>query len=276
MRTAARWTRVLPKNLLVRHVSDAQNIYHCCIHKTASQWIRGILEDNRIYRHCGLEAYNYEDKLPGGLDGRPINRRTFNQPFPERTIVTPIYVTLPCFQSLPKPDRFRAFFVIRDPRDYLISMYYSMKLSHKPTPRVMEVREHLKQLPEEEGLKVVIQRMVDCGQADALRSWQQERGGDERLRLFRYVDLTGDDQFATWEQLCRHCDIRIPASQLHAVLKENAFSKLTKGRERGTEDITSHLRKGMPGDWKNHFTPALERRFREATGSLVEDLGYSW
>jgi hypothetical protein len=276
MRNAPKWTRRLPKFLLLKHASTVQNIYHCCIHKTASQWIRAIMDDYRIYRYCGLQMYNYEDNLPGGADERPLHQRTFDQPFPDRTIVTPIFVGLPGFQTVPKPDNFRAFFVMRDPRDYLVSMYYSMMVSHKANVIIVQARENLQHLTKEEGLKMIIERMVTKGQAAALRSWQHDRGGDERLRLFRYEDLTGDDQFAAWEQLVRHCDIRIPAAQLRAVLSDNAFSKMTKGRERGTEDVNAHLRKGVPGDWKNHFTPAVEKKFREATGTLVEELGYSW
>ena len=276
MRNTPRWTRVLPKSLLVKHTSTVRNVYHCCIHKTASQWIRRIMDDYRIYRHCGLQVYNYEDNLPGGTDGRPLHERTFNEPFPERTIATPIYVDLPGFQTIPKPDDFRAFFVMRDPRDYLVSLYYSLKISHRLNPRIAVARENLLHLPEEEGLKMLIERMGEYGQMAALHSWQEGRGGDERLRLFRYEDLTGDKQFAAWEQLFLHCDIRIPAAQLRAVLEDNAFSKLTKGRERGIEDVTAHLRKGVAGDWKNHFTPAVKKKFRETTGTLVEQLGYSW
>jgi len=46
------------------------------------------------------------------------------------------------------------------------------------------------------------------------------------------------------------------------------------GRKLGEEDITSHGRKGTPGDWKNHFTPALRRQFGEKFGDLLIATGY--
>ena len=123
---------------------------------------------------------------------------------------------------------------------------------------------------------MLVTRIMTTGPVDALRTWQQAAAGDPRLRLFRYEDLTGENQFPAWQQLLAHCDIRLPDESLRAVLKEHSFKVLTTGRERGVEDVTAHYRKGIVGDWKNHFTPAVEQMFRETTGSLVEELGYSW
>src|SRR5215212_3669825 len=78
-----------------RHATDVENIFHCCVHKTASQWVRKILADERTYKYSGLEAYNYQRDWPGGVDTRPITERKFTEPFPTHTIVTPIYIDLP-------------------------------------------------------------------------------------------------------------------------------------------------------------------------------------
>jgi hypothetical protein len=272
--------RILPKAVRravgAKHVCAAENVYHCCVHKTASQWLRKIFSDARTYRYCGLDVYNYEQELEGGADSRPLTARTFNEPFPARTIVTPIYIDLPGFQSIPKPEHFRAFFVPRDPRDAVVSWYFSVKLSHKVMNRIGEVREKLHSLSEEDGLCFVIDWISSRGVVAALRSWQQGAKSDSRLRIFRYEELTDENQFLTWQQLLAHCDIRMPSEVLQAVLADYAFSTLTKGRERGAEDVKSHLRKGVHGDWKNHFTPRVETLFRDVTGGLVEELGYSW
>ena len=272
--------RILPKAvrraLGARHVSAVENVYHCCVHKTASQWLRKIFSDRRTYQFCGLDVFNYEQELPGGVDTRKITERTFDRAFPSRAIVTPVYIDLPGFERIPKPEKFRAFFVPRDPRDVVISWYFSVKLSHKVMGLIGDVREKLQALSEEEGLNYVIEFVESRGLFAALRSWQRGAGNDQRLRIFRYEDLTDEKQFATWKDLLAHCDVQMPDDVLRDVLKEYSFSALTKGRERGAEDVKSHLRKGVHGDWKNHFTPPVEKKFREATGALVEELGYSW
>ncbi|MBM3514222.1 MAG: sulfotransferase domain-containing protein, partial [Alphaproteobacteria bacterium] len=37
---------------------------------------------------------------------------------------------------------------------------------------------------------------------------------------------------------------------------------------------TGHVRKGIVGDWRNHFTPAVARAFHDSVGSLLIDCGF--
>jgi len=260
----------------VRHASAAQNIYHCCAHKTASQWVRKLLQDRATYKYSGLKVYNYEEKLPNRADPRPLNERTFEEPFPIARIVSPIYIDQPGLKRIPKPENYRAFFVLRDPRDVVVSLYFSLKVSHPEVGAVSGARQNLSRLDEESGLCALIDGVARRGELEAMRSWARLDPGDKELAVFRYEDLTDSNQFAAWQRLFAHCDIRMPETVLRELLDRNSFATLTHGRERGVEDVRAHLRKGVAGDWKNHFTPAVEKRFRDVTGTLVEDLGYAW
>jgi hypothetical protein len=53
-----------------------------------------------------------------------------------------------------------------------------------------------------------------------------------------------------------------------------SFEKLSRGRERGQEDPSSFYRKGVAGDWKNHFSKEDRRVFKEEAGELLIRLGY--
>jgi len=281
MSKETKWVkRLVPKPVRrifeVREVSSAQNVYHCCVHKTASQWVRKLLQDRRTYKYSGLEVYNYEQQLPGKVDPRRLTERTFAEAFPKGKIITPIYIDQPGLKGIPKPKTFRAFFVMRDPRDIVVSRYFSFKVSHPVMGDISKLREDLNTMSEEEGLGYVIDQLATRGLFDALRSWAKISPADRELATFRYEDLTDSNQFATWQRLYAHCDIRIPDSVLRGLLERNSFSALTKGRERGAEDVKAHLRKGVHGDWKNHFTPAVGKKFRAVTGTLVDELGYTW
>src|SRR5262249_34854695 len=92
--------------------AEVENIYHCCVHKTASQWIRGILAARETYLGCGLRTHSYQSRLPGGSDTRKITERTFDRPFPTFSIVTPVYIGRENFCALPKPESWRAFMVV--------------------------------------------------------------------------------------------------------------------------------------------------------------------
>ena len=52
------------------------------------------------------------------------------------------------------------------------------------------------------------------------------------------------------------------------------FEKYSDGRARGIEDVKSQLRKGVIGDWKNHFDEVTVRVFAEEAGAMLEELGY--
>ena len=56
---------------------------------------------------------------------------------------------------------------------------------------------------------------------------------------------------------------------------ENRFTKRAGGRDRGEENVEHHFRKGVPGDWKNHFADEHVREFNRRYGELLEITGYA-
>lgn len=58
-----------------------------------------------------------------------------------------------------------------------------------------------------------------------------------------------------------------------AIIEEASFMKLS-GREQGDEDKASFFRKGVVGDWRNHFDKRDIALFMREAGSLMRDLGY--
>ena len=45
-------------------------------------------------------------------------------------------------------------------------------------------------------------------------------------------------------------------------------------RKLGELDEKSHGRQGLPGDWRNHFSPRVRRAFHERAGELLITAGY--
>ena len=66
------------------------------------------------------------------------------------------------FAALPKPEPWRAFFVLRDPRDVVVSWYFSSIGSHPTNSSrgMQRAREHLAALDEEQGLIDSIRRLA--------------------------------------------------------------------------------------------------------------------
>jgi hypothetical protein len=240
--------------------SEFDNIYHCAVRKTASQWIKAIFSDPVVYRHSGLLPY----------DPRPYKWR-HPQPFPPGRVISSLFLSHKKFTAIPKPDRYRTFFVLRDPRDVVVSSYFSTRSSHTPMGDIPQVRKVLQEKPMKEGLLYVIDQLSAKGTFKALRSWATAPAGDA-VRLVRYEDLTGQGQAEEVDQLLRHCGIALPPAELADLLSRYSFSRMRSERE--IAGTVSHYRKGKSGDWRNHFDDDIYDAFDAATGDLVELLGY--
>jgi hypothetical protein len=249
------------------------NVFHCCVFKTASQWLRGILRDPVVYRYSGLTHHHYQSEMPGGYDPRPVLEREFDKPFPKRTIAGPLYITHEAYDLIPRPQRFATFFVTRDPRDLVVSGYFSTKYSHGPRGRIKDRRELLNAVGESEGLRLFMDMMDEAGIFETLRSWVRAATDDDLIKIFRYEDLTGAGQLGALQSLTKHCDIRIPDSCLRDLADRHSFERLS-GRQRGSEDLHAHYRKGVAGDWTSKFDETTLTYFDELAGDVADDLGY--
>jgi hypothetical protein len=255
--------RMLNAVVPVRSRSENDNVYHVCVWKTASQWVRLVLSDPRVYRYSGLSVC-----LPNPLlKPDPTAVR-----LPKRTIVAAMVRDYRFFSALPKPERYFAFFVKRDPRDLIVSFYYSNRYSHPLNPTIVRDRARLAQMTEVEGLTHTVGQFDKF--VEILRSWEAAGRSEPRVRVVRYEDLTGVDQLDAWQSLLLAADIRMPREVLKEVLATYSFAKITGGRKPGMEAPSHKYRKGISGDWKNHFTAPMLDAFHRRYGSLCADLGY--
>jgi hypothetical protein len=249
----------------VRSRSESTNVYHCCVHKTGSQWLRKIFSDPRTYAYSGLRPFHYQSKQGG--DQRDIKDRAFHEAFPRGTIVSPLYINYEHFEQLPKPPRYRALFVFRNPRDVLVSWYFSTRYSHPGKSRDVH-REKLNELSVTEGMAYGIDILKERGLFAALESWKGAEQRDSNVLFVRYEDLIGSRSQAEFQRLFQHVGIRFPEEVLRALLEEYSFERQS-GRQPGEEDQGSKLRKGVAGDWRNHFDERLAQKFAEAVGEAV-------
>jgi hypothetical protein len=264
--------RLFELPVFVSHTSTYTNVYHCCIGRSGSQWMKRVLSDPRVFRRSGLRVYTYQDRLPGRVDTRRLTERTFETPFPQRRIVTPLYLSFDNFQQLPKPSAYRAFFISRDPRDMVVSAYF-LRRNTDTLGNTSEDRDYLQSVPLERGLLYIIDRAEWRGVFDAFRSWSSS-SNNENVRLIRLEDMAGENGFFHMQALFSFCDFSLDRETLEQLLRDCSFDRLSGGRTRGRLDRSSHYRKGVSGDWRNHFTPRVRDRFNEVAGDLLDLYGY--
>jgi hypothetical protein len=93
-------------------------------------------------------------------------------------------------------------------------------------------------------------------------------------KVFRLEDCMQDSAGALGQMLADGWGVKLEQPRLEALVAKYSFAKLSGGRERGTEDSKSHYRKGVHGDWRNHFSPAVKRRFKVLYNDLLVMGGY--
>jgi hypothetical protein len=253
------------RTMRVEHRVPYDNAYHCCTQRTASQMLRHVFADPLFRRYSGLRPWVFTQD-PGRVQDARIDL-----PLPRRTVGTNLYIDYPTFAKIPKPDAYRAFFVLRDPRDIVTSWYFSARYSHKPTGLIPRFREDLGHLDLRAGLKYSIDTLWERGLFKAQLSWIEAAGA--RTRIFRYEHLA-DDHAAFLGDIFEFLGVAFPEDEFRAICGAHSFEANSGGRRVGQPDPGSHYRVGTAGDWRNYFDHTVIDHFRKTTTDLVERLGY--
>ena len=261
-------------NILKRKLkkNDDRNLYHCCIQKSGSQWIKKIFSDSRLREKTCLKIYTPDKDFILGKK----NREELKKGFPLNTIVSPLYVRYEDFLSIPKPGHYKAFFVMRDPRDLVISRYFSIRYSHNLiNESIKKERIFLNNASMEEGLNYFIEAIENkhAELYSALLSWPGSID-NPRIMICKFEDLIGTDRLESFKRIFDHCEISIPGSTLKRILEKYSFEELSQGRKQGEADPKSHYRKGIAGDWQNYFDDNHKKLFKRVAGNLLIELGY--
>ena len=238
-------------------------------HKHGSTWLFPVFSDRRMLAALGMK---------GGRDIEPLSRgKAWSYDWPEDIKLTPGELAhtrtlapdqLECPGAM--SSDYRALFVHRDPRDVIVSHYFSLRFRHIPMANIERIRADLRRMSFSEGLRHVIRLNLQMQRYEIQRAWQA--CSDPRVLCVRYEDLILDP-LPTFAGVCRHLGAEVPVGLLEEVLEEYGFGKRS-GRKLGQVDLFAHQRSGMPGQWKLYLDgPAVDMMRREA-GELIELLGY--
>jgi len=233
----------------------APTVFHITHWKSGSQWVRGVLENvapRRLIHPAADMAEVKNDLLVPGA------------------VYSPVYMASQWFfQQVNDAPSHRYVLVIRDLRDAAVSWYFSMRYSHGLNDTVAEARAKLEEMDFDDGMVYIIEERLS-GFADIQLSWLRRPEGS-RL-LVRYEDLIADEH-REFDKIFDHCAFDATPRQRRAAVKNESFRKKT-GRSRGKEKVSSHHRKGVSGDWRNHFSDRARAAFKDRYGELLVETGY--
>lgn len=197
---------------------------------------------------------------------------------------------------------------VRDPRDIIVSGYFSHRNTHSTEKwqSLLDYREKLQGVSKDEGLHLEL--AFAEARMQELRGWRdcppevriEHRKIEEltaspyktMLEIFSRMGLVDEDHYspskrvrflvskmATRLRAATGLSLpgtvaQLPAERMLGILHECDFKQRTKGRKQGQEDRGSHFRKGVHGDWLNHFTLEHLAEFKQRYEDLLFQLGY--
>ncbi|XP_043293759.1 sulfotransferase 2A1-like isoform X1 [Cervus canadensis] len=170
----------------------------------------------------------------------------------------------------------KMIYLIRNPRDVFVSGYFFWR-----SAKFVEKPESL-----EEYFEWFIQGNMPFGSwFDHTRGWMSMRD-KENFLILSYEEMKWDTR-STVEKICQFLGKELEPEELNSVLKNSSFQamkennmsnySLVKGLH--LEENAHLLRKGVTGDWKNHFTVAqaeiFDKLFQEKMADLPQEL-FPW
>ncbi|EAW38817.1 sulfotransferase domain-containing protein [Lyngbya sp. PCC 8106] len=216
-------------------------------------------------------------------------------------------------------EKIKGFHVIRDPRDIIVSAYFSHRYSHSTEswPELNDYRKELEHLTKDQGLLFVME-YLSCMKVDGvelnifgqMQEWNYNLPNvleikfeemitnpyKKFLDILQFLDLLDDSPYISVKSMSSYLfsetlnrginkinpslkkkisfNSKIYAWQALNIIYEHDFARYARGRKPGQEDVKSHNRKGVAGDWKNHFEEKHKQLFKEKYGSLLVQLGY--
>ena len=163
----------------------------------------------------------------------------------------------------------RALVVLRDPRDLVVSLVFSLGFSHVPSNITQLLRSPISAASDQDRIRIGIYLLTQW--ADRMKSWGTARTGtQEHVINYHRLIASPHDEFTS---ICRFLDWDIEPRVLRRVVHRYSFETRT-GRSPGEVNPFSHLRKGVAGDWRNYFSRTLGEEFESTFPHLLAELGY--
>ncbi|MBE9192465.1 sulfotransferase domain-containing protein [Gloeocapsopsis crepidinum LEGE 06123] len=263
-------------------------------HKGATTWIRSVLR-----KVCS------ELRLKYAIAGAP-NKFDYNlSRFIDQNKIDFLFYVNADYRYVNSLSNFKGFHVVRDPRDIIVSGYFSHRYSHSTEnwEKLISHRAQLEKVSKEEGL--LLEMEFSRQFLEEMYHWNYnlpnvlelkmedmiQNPYESFVNIFQFLEVIDDsrsntqkclkyflskavvrklNKYTPFEVSCK----RILMSRLLEIVYINRFTHKSQGRRLGEEDITSHYRKGVPGDWKNHFNSEHVQFFKANYNDLLLKLGY--
>jgi sulfotransferase family protein len=244
---------------------DPANIFTAMSPKSGSQWAKALFDHEVVRAHSRLITLP-QLAFEFGADTRP---------FPAATVATGIYASYEDYAAIPKPYSYRTIYIFRDPREIVVSGYYSATKSH-PNMNYGKIthneaaRTAMRMMSRDLAIHFSIETLT--GRLQEMASWVGIE--DENVATFRLEDIEADPHSEVGRALA-HCGVDLTEQELERVVSETSRSAMQqKDLARRPAGSESHYRV-QRDDHSDVLKPDHIEAIEEIVPGLIEKLGYA-
>lgn len=237
------------------------------MHKAGSTLLQQILAD--LAPHAGVTMFELESLFwdrgvaPGQM---PPEASTLFDP---RGYCYGVFRMFPWRYQIPILAEARKILLVRDPRDAIVSHYFSVAKSH-PAPKAAPEEVHLKRQAERERVDAsdIDGHVLEHAEFFFRVHWRYMRDltKTHTVRVFRYEDVIFEKR-AWVDELCAELGWDVPDD-----LRREAADRYDKRPAR--ENAAAHIRRVTPGDHREKLKPETIARLNEVFATALDRYGY--
>lgn len=231
-------------------------------HKCASTLLNRLLEmfsEHSAMSHVDLDGYlcGWNRNRQGADHPDVLDRAYFNQGY--------LYGPCRSFRAVKNLDEYRPILVLRDPRDILVSRYYSMGHSHSViSPNILEARDDAREQSIDEYV-LAESAIYETHFHDYLEHVYENENVDELFVTYEEMLYESADFLTRLESFL---GITLPEEEQQYVLTE----ELELPEE---EDKQSHRRSGVSGQFQEELEPETIEELNARFEAPLEAFGFA-
>lgn len=251
--------------------SIKKSVIHFSVNKAATQYIKTLLHEIAINNDLipiDFNAYAFETEHPYLDHLNETEMTKYKHIFNTKGYVYSVFGGV--IKNIDDFNSYDIILSIRDPRDILVSSFYSTAFSHDVPPITSNKRESFLQ-KRELTKKMGIDQFVIEESNRVYSVFNNYRNMlnkiDNRVSVVKYEDMITN--YENWlDDLGSNTDLELSRS-----LKEKFIDNYNKSKIK-KENKYSHNRKGKSGDYKEKLQVSTIQYLNEKFGTLLEFYGY--
>ena len=251
--------------------STQKSVIHFSVNKAATQHIKAVLKEiskeNELIP-VSMNEYAFRSKLPF------LDHLTFEEMEDYKHIFKPqgyLYTVFGGFINNVDFDLYNILLTIRDPRDILVSSYYSIAYSHEEPPSTSDKRKDFfikRKFAREVNIDDYV--LTEAPKVSAVFKKYKEFLVDkyEQTNILKYEEMISD--YEKW--LINLASIS--GLEMNDNLRNTLISNFERSRVK-KENKNVHIRKGIAGDYQNKLKPETIDKLNLQLVEILEAFKYS-